>query len=503
MVELESENNITSQGIHTKSYNNSPNKLTDNINEKISTKESKSLLSSDGKSSDSGSGDESDKKSEESNECGCDNEHNADLDHHHPTKAIKKKQPDSRFYEKQMLEKKENEKKYEKIRKRKEEEIIKRAKPIINEESKKIMDKKQGFVKPIYQRAKEIEEIKNKKLVIMKKTIDEKKAKKDEDELLKSKFVIKNKHFNEKEFTEWRNHTLDWENQKKKKIDDQKEKNKKSQLETTSKFYHPNIDKRSEDLVNKSKVINANENISVFDKLYNNNEEKQKKLLQKAIESLPGFKPTINKNVPSYIRNKPQINYVNYTTEYFNDKYSKQASNHKYTNSIEIPLNKSNNQDYKNVYNTVSTISQSDRTKKTKMNSSVIETITNPIIISDDDDDDEHDDIVSKYKNALELTNHNSKSNSIANNTNNGQSNVVVEINNKKEININSINSLSNKNSNSKINDSKITVTTKAEVINKSYQYSSEKNKEKIELYNQKIAALLSSIKKNKNKKKF
>ena len=109
------------------------------------------------------------------------------------------------------------------------------------------MEKKQGFVKPIYQRAKEVEESKKNKIQKIKKNIEEKKAKIDEDDMQKSKFHKKNKqhHYNETEFSEWRNNQLNWETQKNKKIQDCKENFQKQQLETVSKFYHPVIDKNS------------------------------------------------------------------------------------------------------------------------------------------------------------------------------------------------------------------------------------------------------------------
>jgi len=53
-------------------------------------------------------------------------------------------------------------------------------------------------------------------------------------------------------------------------------------------------------MINKSK----HENISVHEKLYNMKDEKQNKLMQKIIDTLPDFKPTINKKMPKFMNRK-------------------------------------------------------------------------------------------------------------------------------------------------------------------------------------------------------
>jgi len=73
----------------------------------------------------------------------------------------------------------------------------------------------------------------------------------------------------------------------------------KQTYEIESKYHHPNINKKSE-MINKSK----HENISVHEKLYNMKDEKQNKLMQKIIDTLPDFKPTINKKMPKFMNRK-------------------------------------------------------------------------------------------------------------------------------------------------------------------------------------------------------
>ena len=482
-------------------------KFKDNTEEKFSTKERQSVnleeSQNSGKEFSSDESEEdSDKKSDNSNELSCDIIE---------TSTIRKKVPDSKFYDKQLLEKKEHEKKYEKIRKKREDEIRNRAKPVINEESKKIMEKKHGFVKPIYQRAKDVEESKKNKISMMKKNIEEKIAQKEEEEIHKSKFLMKNKnlHYNEKEFSDWRDHQIDWEKNKNKKIQNIKEDYQKQHLESVSKFYHPVIDKNSENLA-KSKNANTKENnVNVFQKLYNLNEEKHKKLLQKTIDAIPDFKPSINKKIPNYIRNKNIVSH-HYSNENITEKVStnlkSDASKHNF--SIEIPSTN---------YNQMTNVSQSGRTLKSKaMNSSTIETNSNPIIQSlnsdeeeDEDNDDKHYDVVSQYKKALEMNNQapNIKAKFSENNITN-----LIENNSTNIIELKATNATENKIDKETINNSPLTknLNTKKEkvIISKivpipkqKVPFSSENNKEKIDFYNKKIEVLISLFKKAPKKK--
>jgi len=181
----------------------------------------------------------------------------------------------------------------------------------------------------------------------------------------------------------------------------------KKQLESMSGYYKPKIDKKSEKLVNRSKVIGKE--TTVFERLYQHNEEIQKRLLQKTIEALPDFRPNINKNAPSYRNNRPRLsnNSIDYLSERAISGLTTTNKGHKHTNSVEITM-KFNRPLEKISYNTVtSSISQSDKTHKSKMmnNSSVMDTYSNAIIMSNSDEEEEEDDLIAKYKKALEQSN--------------------------------------------------------------------------------------------------
>jgi len=254
------------------------------------------------------------------------------------------------------------------------------------------MEKKHGFVKPIYQRAKEVEETKKTHLETMKKTVDDKKAKKEE-EMIKARIQYKN--YNEKDFNDWRNHTLEWDNKKKKKIENKREDKMKHESEAQSKFFHPNVDKKSE-------TIQSNKNISmnVHDKLYTTKDEKEKRLMQKIIESLPQFKPTINKKLPKYLQNK-DIHYQTKKTQTetkTNTKKHSPIDSGKHMKTGSCP-----EKDVHSNYNTVSGFTTVVSNKKT---ADVICTVD-----SDEDDEDIFDydglmkdeNVINQYKEALKL----------------------------------------------------------------------------------------------------
>lgn len=480
------------------------------VYEKSSTKESNKEHSDYSKSSDEEC-DNSD--TESSHECNCDMSHGEDGEHkyevaHTESNNMRKKVPNTDFYDKQMNNKRENERKNEILRKRREEEAKNRAKPVINEASKKMMEKKQGFVKPIFQRAKEIEESKKNKIENLKKGIEEKKAKKEEEEeQLKKKNKKKNKEYNEKDFEEWRINQLKWETEKKKKIEVIKEQNQKNQLDTLSKFYHPSIDKNSESLAHRSKVLKGSDNgINIFDKLYSQNEERQKKLLQKTLESLPDFRPHINKKVPNFMKNRPKSTF-SYNSDFTIPETKISTTTRNNPPVTYVTLQSNYNSESKSNHNTI--VYQSEKTLKTLKtkgaNNSTIETYNNPIIMSNsegEESEDEkvpmvteienHEDVVSKYKKALE----------IATPTKNVVSKVMINDSKVNEIcNI----SIQSKNTNIRTDNSKLTIN---KVVPKpkpipghSTVYSSDRNKEKIEMYNQKINALLSCLKRTEKKK--
>ena len=410
VLDVQTENEVAIQITHIKEEINEFSKkssLEDRISEKISSKETKSHVSDkkEDPSSDSES-EESVKKSEKSSASG-ESENNQEnpenlvdyknLKGLNSKNEVKNKENQSNFYEKKVSEKKVKEKKLELHRKKIEDEARNRTKPQINAESKKIMDKKQGFVKPIYQRAKEIEETKKNKIDSLKRTQEEKNAKKEE-EVFKSKILSNNKQFDEKVFLNWRNKTLEWETKLKQKIHNQKDDLLKQEVEKHSKYYRPNIDKKSEN-IHKSK--NENENISVHDKLYNMKDDKQNKLMQKIVDSFPEFKPKINKKYPNYFqKNKENNNNVNQVT---NEKTPSKTTKKAKFNSIDI----STKLDVTNNYNTVNICFPKSERQKGKNASLINYDVVNSLTIDSEEENEEInecDDIIKQYKLALEMT---------------------------------------------------------------------------------------------------
>ena len=204
------------------------------------------------------------------------------------------------------------------------------------------MDKKQGFVKPIYQRAKEIEETKKIKIDTLKKTVDDKKAKLEE-EVQKSKIFNTNKQYDEKEFNKWRQNTIEWENKKKQKIVTEKEKINRQKDEEISKYHIPNLEN--------NKYYHSKVDTGVHDKLYNLKDEKHHKLMEKMIESIPTFKPTINKKVPKYIQQKKKENSIS----------GSQISTSSYNTNTPTVNSKSNSIDFNEVVGNYNSVSKTER----------------------------------------------------------------------------------------------------------------------------------------------
>jgi hypothetical protein len=307
-------------------------------------------------------------------------------------KSNKKSFKPSNFYEKKITEKKEKEKKLEVLRKKMDSEVKKTmTKPLINPESKKIMEKKQGFVKPIYERAKEIEDTKKTKIETIKKTVIDKKVK-EEEEVMKSKILITNKPYDEKEFSKWMNQTTEWQNKKILKIETEKERRLKQEEEQISKYYQPNIDKKE---MTKSKM-----ETNIYDKLYSLKDEKKEKMMQKILESIPDFKPQINKKVPKFIQNKKElpltkINNFNNITQNNVSKTPRKSS--------ELPNNY--------LYGSEKMVCNTDRIKRCHALSMNYYSENNTILSENEASDDEvpkhiggQDEIINQYKQALEIT---------------------------------------------------------------------------------------------------
>jgi len=307
-------------------------------------------------------------------------------------KSNKKSFKPSNFYEKKITEKKEKEKKLEVLRKKMDSEVKKTmTKPLINPESKKIMEKKQGFVKPIYERAKEIEDTKKTKIETIKKTVIDKKVK-EEEEVMKSKILNTNKPYDEKEFSKWMNQTTEWQNKKILKIETEKERRLKQEEEQISKYYQPNIDKKE---MTKSKM-----ETNIYDKLYSLKDEKKEKMMQKILESIPDFKPQINKKVPKFIQNKKElpltkINNFNNITQNNVSKTPRKSS--------ELPNNY--------LYGSEKMVCHTDRIKRCHALSMNYYSENNTILSENEASDDEvpkhiggQDEIINQYKQALEIT---------------------------------------------------------------------------------------------------
>ena len=292
---------------------------------------------------------------------------------------------EGKFYEKKITEKKEKDHRLENLRKKNEMEAISRTIPIIDSGSKKIMEKKKGFFKPIYERAKEIEISKKNKLDIMKKTVEEKNAKLEE-EVLKSKIFITNKPFDEKEFSKWRTNKIEWENKKNLKIEGQKDIIMKQKTDEMSKFYHPNINNKKE-INSRSKIDSG-----VHNKLYSMKDVKNDKLIQKIIESTPDFKPSLNKKLPNYIKKKKEQSENN----------TFQSNSPKITfKSDEFALNEVIAVNY----------NSKSKTERKKRNHAVSMNSYHFVIDSEDEIDDDQepiivqDNIINQYKQALEFSN--------------------------------------------------------------------------------------------------
>ena len=297
------------------------------------------------------------------------------------------------FYEKKITEKREKEKKLENLRKKMDTEVKKTmTKPLINPESKKIMEKKQGIVKPIYERAKEIEDTKKTKIETIKKTVTDKKIK-EEDEVMKSKILNSSKMYDEKEFSRWQSQNTEWQNKKIQKIENEKERKIKLQEEEISKYYQPNI--------HKSEFSKSKMETNIYDKLYNLKDEKKEKLMQKIIESIPEFKPSINKKLPKFIQNKkenplPKLNNINSIIQ----------------NNISKTPRKSTDLPYNNLICNEKAICNTDRLKRNHALSMNYYTANNVIYSENEESEDEQsqckgeqDEIINQYKQALEKTN--------------------------------------------------------------------------------------------------
>jgi hypothetical protein len=239
------------------------------------------------------------------------------------------------FYErkKDAIEKKE--KKLEKLRNIKMEEELKhiKIKPKMNKTSQKIMEKKKNEIKPIQDRVNEIVDKKYLKIDRLKQIYI------DIENSHCSK-VISNSPFDERKFEEWLNRQMKWELEKKNKLESVKVEIEKLENSMMKSMYRPTIDRNSDMLV-KSKVLNTEQNLknkeeSIYDKLYNMKDEKYNKMVKRLVESIPSFTPTINKNIPNYLKQNRN------TENPFSTQFSKYNTNTYHTeNAKSKRLNRS------------------------------------------------------------------------------------------------------------------------------------------------------------------
>jgi hypothetical protein len=228
------------------------------------------------------------------------------------------------FYErkKDAIEKKG--KKLEKLRNIKLEEELKhiKIKPKMNKTSQKIMEKKKNEIKPIQDRVNEIVDKKYLKIDRLKQLYI------DIENSHCSK-VISNSHFDEKKFEEWLNRQMKWELEKKSKLENVKVENEKLENSMMKSMYRPTINRNS-DLLVKSKVLNTEQNLKnkeecIYDKLYNMKDDKYNKMVKRLVETIPSFTPTINKNIPNYLKQNRNMNNP------FSTQYSKYNTNANHT----------------------------------------------------------------------------------------------------------------------------------------------------------------------------
>ena len=165
--------------------------------------------------------------------------------------------------------------------------------------SQKLMEKKQN--RPIHERVEEVMESKNLKLEKMKLEQKEKLHFESEASRVSSQ-LNNNNNYDEKKFDDWIKVNKKWEEKKKYKIENMKVENERNETEVSKSLYKPSIDKYSKILV-ESKVSNE----PIYEKLYNLRDDKYTRVAQKIVDTIPEFKPTVNKKLPKYLTKKKEL----------------------------------------------------------------------------------------------------------------------------------------------------------------------------------------------------
>lgn len=219
--------------------------------------------------------------------------------------------------------------------------------------------------------------------------------------------------FDEKKFEEWLNKQMKWELEKKSKIITVKEENERLETSINRCMYHPSIDKNSEILVTKSKILYSENSSkksdeSVYEKLYNLRDEKYNKLVKRLIESIPDFTPTINKNMPTYLnKNKNDTKSTNFSRYNRNTKKEIDIKkNRQHFKSVEERdifhvIYEENNENEENNKNGNYEISYKKH-KNSGINTSINNNYDNPLKENESDNQDHDLDLIAKYRKALQ-----------------------------------------------------------------------------------------------------
>ena len=303
------------------------------------------------------------------------------------------------FYDRKKEELIRKEKKLEiiKNKKRIEEEKNYIIKPTINQHSQKILDRKLPDKKPIYERTKDILNVRNKNIENLKSMYSDLKVLDDEESIGSFKTPGQ---YNEARFTEWRKEREQRDKRKIEKIDKIKQEIEYHETESFKQLYHPTIDKKSEKIA-QSKILNEEIYEPVYDKLYNLHCEKSNRISQLSLKTMPTFSPSINNKLPNFLVNSLS-NKITKNSSMSNANRSTLkklsiGSKNFLNSSVELkgsPLLK-NEKLLSNEY-------LAGKYSRNKINSSMTEYYNNLFNISKNEEDDP--DIVSRYRLALQLS---------------------------------------------------------------------------------------------------
>ena len=271
-----------------------------------------------------------------------------------------------------------------------EEEKIYKMKPQITKQSKKILESKYADKKPIYERTKEILNLKSSHIKNLKSLYAELNALKEEKTIENYK---KPGHFDKTRFIEWRNQREEWEKRRIDKIE--KIKKEIENLETQSFKHHPKIDINS-DKIAKSKIVKEESKRPVYNKLYNLHHEKAEKYFKMTVKSMPTFSPRVNDKLPYFLHNVMKKNKQNILLP-----NSDQCTSLNYNTCTKFFLNRSLElKDFSLPKN--EKILLETNNSRNKMNSSMRDCYNKTNNISNKDEDNESY-LISRYRLALEL----------------------------------------------------------------------------------------------------